>query len=447
MKNIKPEIIASVSGVRGIYGKTLTPENIIRFVSAYLKNLPEKKDNVIVIGYDGRLHGEIIFDIVNSLISLNGFVPFSIGIAPTPTVQIFVEKINAAGGIIVTASHNPQEWNGLKFLGSDGTFLSGREMEKVKLLASKNDFSYSDVDSIPPYMFSENPIKSHIKLALSLKYIKPAVIAERKFKVVVDAVNASGSEIVPSLLRQLGCKVINLYCDGSGIFPHKPEPIPENLKKLASAVKKHKADIGIAVDPDADRLVIITEKGEPFIEENTITSIVNFILRHSGKKNLKVTVNLSTTRAVDDVAAKYGASVVRTPVGEINVVNEMKKNGSVVGGEGSGGVIIPPVLGGHFGRDSLLGIVIFLQEIAESKLSVSEYKKSLPKYKIEKQKINITGNPQKFIDNLINKNRKNKDCKITTKDGVKLDFKDYWLHYRKSNTEPIIRIIKETKIN
>lgn len=445
-KNTKSGIIASVSGVRGIYGDTLTPENIVRFTSAYIKHCGKIQSPEIVIGWDGRWHGDKILSLVKSTVAMSGFLPFDIGIAPTPTVQIAVEKLKASGGIVITASHNPQEWNGLKFLSSDGTFIVSDKMNKIKQSAFEDVFEYAKLNKVERLFFQYDMKKLHIETALKIKYINSSVIRNRKFKVVVDAVNSSGSEIVPELLKLLGCNVIDFYCDRSGIFPHTPEPLPKNLTALSNAVKIHKADIGIAVDPDADRLVIITEKGEPFIEENTIATVVNFILRHSDRKKKMVTVNLSTTRAVDDIAKKYGASVKRTPVGEINVVTEMKKNGSVCGGEGSGGVIIPPALGGHFGRDSLFGIVIILQELAESGFTVSDYKNTLPKYRIEKRKIKITGNPDSYLKKIITQNR-DKNCKITTTDGVKLDFENYWIHYRKSNTEPVIRIIKETKIS
>lgn len=445
VKKNKSGIIASVSGVRGIYGDTLTPENIVRFTSAFIKHCGKGQFPEIVIGWDGRWHGDKILSLVKSTVAMSGFLPFDIGIVPTPTVQIAVEKLKASGGIAITASHNPQEWNGLKFLSSDGTFISSDKMKKIKESAFEDVFEYAKINKIERLFFQYDLKKLHIETALKLRYINSSIIRKRKFKVVVDAVNSSGSEIVPELLNKLGCNVIDLYCDRSGIFPHTPEPLPKNLIALSNAVKIHKADIGIAVDPDADRLVLITENGEPFIEENTIAAVVNFILRKSDNKKKIVTVNLSTTRAVDDIAEKYGAAVKRTQVGEINVVNEMRKNGSICGGEGSGGIIIPPALGGHYGRDSLYGIVIILQELAESGLSVSEYKNILPKYKIVKRKIKIVENPDLYLKNIVEKN-KMKDCKITETDGVKLDFQDYWIHYRKSNTEPVIRIIKEIKI-
>ncbi len=442
MKNKK--LIVSVSGIRGILGETLTPQEIIRYVSAFAEFMKRNyKNKNVIIGRDGRKNGEIIYSLIISTLAMYGFKVYFIGVAPTPTIQIATSETNCTGGISVTASHNPQNWNGLKFLNPDGTFIDVKITNKIKRLAEKNIFKFANVNNITSPIPSYNWIYKHIEKALSLKYINPKIIKKRKFKIVVDAVNSSGSIIMPLFLKELGCEVINLYCDCSGIFPHQPEPLPKNLKSLSNAVLKYKADLGVAVDPDADRLVLITDNGKPFGEENTIATVINFILRKN--KGGNVTVNLSTTRAVEDIAKKYNSKVFRTPVGEINVVNEMKRNNSICGGEGSGGVIIPDFLGGHYGRDSLFGIVIILQELAEMNKKISEYKMTLPSYKIVKTKLDNVKNPDSFLDNII-KSAKNKDCKITTIDGVKLDFPDYWIHYRKSNTEPIIRIIKEFKI-
>jgi len=436
------EIIASVSGVRGIYGDNLTPQNISKFTSAFAeyckKNSKSKK---IVVGRDGRLNGEIISNLVVNNLLLSGFEVIYIGVAPTPTVQIATEDLKAAGGIAVTASHNPQQWNGLKFLNPNGTFLDPKQIEQFLSIAEKGSFTYADVKDIKKVTFDLSWLERHIEKVLKLKIIDAAKIRRRKFKVVLDTVNAAGSYIAPKLLEKLGCKVIKLYCDGSGIFPHTPEPLPENLKQLSAAVKKHKADIGIAIDPDSDRIVIITDKGEPYIEENTVTTAVNFVLRKSKSKNKTACVNLSTTRAVDDVAAMNGGKVFRSAVGEINVVKLMMKNKSVIGGEGSGGVIYPEL---HYGRDAIIGMAFLLQEFAESGMKVSEYKDALPQYHIVKAKIENVKNPDKLLNAVITKYKKS-GCKITTIDGVKLDFPDYWIHLRKSNTEPIIRIITEAK--
>ena len=444
------EIIASVSGVRGIYGDNLTPQNISKFTSAFAEyckknSKASSKPKKIIVGRDGRLNGEIISNLVINNLLLSGFEVVYIGVAPTPTVQIATEDLKAAGGIAVTASHNPQQWNGLKFLNPNGTFLDPKQIEQFLSIAAKGpdngNFTYADVKDIQKLTFDLSWLDRHIEKTLKLKIVDKNKIKRRKFKVVLDTVNSAASIIAPKILKMLGCKVIELYCDGSGIFPHTPEPLPENLKQLSAAVKKHKADIGIAIDPDSDRLVIITDKGEPFIEENTITTVSNLILRKSKSKNKSVCVNLSTTRAVDDVAQMNGAKSYRSAVGEINVVKEMMKRKSIVGGEGSGGVIYPEL---HYGRDAIIGMVLILQEFAESKMSVSEYKNALPQYYISKAKIENVKNPDKILKTVITR-YKNSGCKITTIDGVKLDFPEYWIHLRKSNTEPIIRIITEAK--
>ncbi|MFC2093640.1 phosphoglucosamine mutase, partial [Bacteroidota bacterium] len=395
----------------------------------------------IVVGRDGRLHGDLISNMVVNNLLLSGFEVVDIEIAPTPTVQIATEELKAAGGISVTASHNPQVWNGLKFLNPDGTFLDEIQVKDLLSIVEKGKFVYETVGKIRNVTYDKSWLEKHIAKVLESGLVNLKKIRKRNFKVVVDAVNSSGSIIVPLLLMKLGCEVIELFCDSSGKFPHKPEPIPENLNHLSKAVKKNNADLGISVDPDTDRLVLITEEGKPFGEEYTITTVVKNILKNSDSIRKNVTVNLSTTRAVDDVAGLFGGRVYRSPVGEINVVKEMKKNKSLVGGEGSGGVIIPDI---HFGRDALVGIAIVLQEFADYNCKISDYKNELPKYFVTKTKIQYSGKPEAILNKVINK-YSGKDCKITTSDGIKLDFKDHWIHLRKSNTEPIIRIITEAK--
>lgn len=438
------EIIASVSGVRGIIGDSLTPQNIIKFTSAfaeYCRKYSGGKKLRIAVGRDGRLFGDIIEQMVLSNLALSGFEVINIGIAPTPTVQIATEDLKCAGGISITASHNPQIWNGLKFLNPDGTFLDENQVKEFLKTADEGKFSYADIKDLKPAKNDFSWPDRHIEKVLKLKIINKEKIKRKKFRVVVDAVNSSGSEIVPRLLEKLGCKVIRLFCDGSGKFPHTPEPIPENLKLLSAAVRKHKADLGISVDPDADRLVLITDKGEPFSEENTVTTVTNFVLKNTKSKSRSVTVNLSTSRSVDDIALRNGAKVFRSPVGEINVVKEMQKNGSVIGGEGSGGVIFPEL---HYGRDSIIGIALILNEFANSNKKISEYKNSLPQYFISKTKLENVKYPEKILKNIEKKYRKDNDViKIWKNDGLKIDFKNYWVHMRKSNTEPIIRIITE----
>jgi phosphomannomutase len=436
-----PPIIASVSGVRGIMGDSLTPQNIIKFISAFAEYLKKtSKTKTIVVGRDGRLHGDVVEAIVISTLRMCGYNVINIGIAPTPTVQIATEDTEASGGISITASHNPQIWNGLKFLNADGTFLDAKQIDKFLTIASKGAFKYADIDNIGKLSYAKGWTDKHIEKVLKLKLINIKKIKHKKLKVVVDAVNASGSDIVPKLLKKLGCKVIPLYCDGSGVFPHMPEPLPHNLKALCKAVKSHHADLGISVDPDADRLVLITDKGQPYGEENTIATVVNYVLKNSGKSKKDVTVNLSTTRAVEDVALRYGGKVSRSPVGEINVVKLMQINSSVVGGEGSGGIILPEL---HYGRDAMVGIALVLAEFAGYKGSVSDYKKhELPQYHISKDKMENVKDPDGILKKVIAK-YKNENCRISIIDGVKLDFPGYWIHLRKSNTEPIIRIITE----
>ncbi len=342
---------------------------------------------------------------------------------------------------MITASHNPAEWNGLKFISEEGIFLTPEQHKKFVELAQKNSFEYSKWNSIGKYKQDRSFIDKHIEMVLSLDFINVDKIREKKFKVALDCINGAGSEIVPKLLESLGCEVIKLNCEGNGVFTHEPEPLPENLAQLCDLVKEVKADLGIAIDPDADRLVLVTEKGEPFGEEYTIVQAVKLVLEK--RKNLEeknVVVNLSTTRAVDEIAKVYGAKVYRAPVGEINVVKKMKEVGAIIGGEGSGGVILPEV---HYGRDSLVGIVLILQNLADFDGKISDFKKTLPEFEIFKTKVDISNvNPDEIIEKvkLIFHN-----ARINTEDGVRIDIDEGWLHIRKSNTEPILRIIAEAK--
>jgi phosphomannomutase len=440
------EIIASVSGIRGITGDSLTPYNIIKFTSAfaeYCRRNSRVRKLKIVLGRDGRLSGEIIEQMVFSNLAMSGAEVISIGTAPTPTVQIATEELKCSGGISITASHNPQEWNGLKFLNSDGTFLDDKQIEELLKIAEEGNFIFAELKDIKPVKSDDSWLDRHIEKVLALSILNTVKVRKRKFRVVVDAVNASGSVIVPRLLKKLGCEVIELFCNSSGKFPHTPEPIPENLMQLSAAVRKYKADIGISVDPDADRLVLITDKGEPFSEENTIVTVAEFVLKNTKSAKKGVTVNFSTTRAVEDIAKRNNAQVFRSAVGEINVVKEMQRNGSVIGGEGSGGVIFPEV---HYGRDSLVGIALILNEIADSGRKVSEYKKMLPEYFISKGKVGNVKNPDSVLQAIERKFSGDENViGVEKSDGLKLDFETYWIHLRKSNTEPIIRIITEAR--
>ncbi len=434
----------SISGIRGIVGSTLTPEVIVKYAFAFAEY---SKKGRIVIGRDGRITGKSIGHLVSSTLLQMGCDVTALGVCPTPTVAFAVEKTRAAGGISITASHNPMIWNGLKFFGRTGLFLDAEENRQLWNIADRSGRSYAPWDKQGNFTSLENFLDDHIEAVLSIPYIRTEIIRKRRFKVVLDCVNAAGGIIVPKLLKELGCNVVEMNCDVSGIFTHTPEPIPENLTDLCKRVRKERADIGIAVDPDVDRLVLIDEQGEPFGEEYTIANVIKFVLEkeknnnpHSTSRNPKsVVVNLSTTRAVQDIATSYGYSTVRTPVGEINVAKKMKEIGAVVGGEGSGGVILPKV---HLGRDAIVGIALTLQHLAEFGGSVSSFKKTMPQYLITKGKVELGKlNPDNVLAHIRDKFAG--EGTVNTDDGLKIDFADSWVHLRKSNTEPIVRVIAE----
>jgi phosphomannomutase len=424
--------MVSISGIRGIVGDGLDPNVLVKYTSAYADFIG---GGTVVVGRDARITGDMVQEIVTGTLIAKGINVVEIGIVPTPTVQYSVKTLKAQGGIAISASHNPNEWNALKLLNSTGQFMSPEENEEMKRLLDKSDESFVSWDKIGKRKKYDAALKKHVEDTLNLKYIDRAKIKRKKFKVVVDCINGAGVYVVPQMLKELGCKVIEMNCDKSGIFPRLPEPIPENLVKTMKRVKKEKADLGIVVDPDVDRLVLITDEGKPFSEENTITQAVKFIL---SKKKGNVVVNLSTTRAVDDVAHDYGAKVYRSPVGEANVVKKMKEVKAVIGGEGSGGVIYPAL---HYGRDALVGIAITLQHLTEFKGKISELKDALPQYFIVKKKIKLDNKePDTVIEKLV-KQYDEEEC--NTEDGLRIDFFNHWIHFRKSNTEPIIRIIVE----
>jgi len=434
-------LMVSISGIRGIVGEDLTPDIVVKYTAAFAEYCNR---GTIVIGRDGRITGSSITHIVSSTLLQMGCDVVAIGICPTPTVALAVEKINAAGGIAVTASHNPIQWNGMKFMAPGGMFLNSGENKRFWQIAERGNFMFSPWNKQGNHTSDSSHIDNHIKSILSLPYIHPDQIRKRKLNVVVDCVNAAGGVIIPKLLREFGCNVVEMNCDVSGIFSHTPEPIPENLSALAKRVIAEKADVGIAVDPDVDRLVFIDENGRPFVEEYTIASVVKFVLgaeKKLGRTNHTVVVNLSTTRAVDDIAAEFGAKVVRTPVGEINVASKMKALHSVIGGEGSGGVILPEV---HFGRDAVVGIGLFLQLLVDFGGKTSDLKSSLPHYTIVKDKIELGSLQPDVILRTLNE-KYSRTEKTNMDDGLKIDFASSWVHLRKSNTEPIIRVIAEAR--
>lgn len=453
-------LMVSISGVRGIVGTSLTPDVVMRYVSAfgqYCKaQQPEK--TAIVLGRDGRVTGKLFGNIISSTLLSMGIDVRAIGVCPTPTVALAVERSDAAGGISITASHNPMEWNGMKFIGGNGMFLDADENRKLSTMAEKANFRYSAWNALGHHSVADVWIRKHIEAVIALPYTDKSLLQKRHFKVVVDCANSAGGAIMPALLKELGCTVIEMNCDMSGVFSHTPEPLFENLGDLASRVVSEKADLGVAVDPDVDRLVLITERGEPFGEENTIAAAVKFVLGKKRKREIrvrpadfggqagerrmeKVVVNLSTTRAVDDIAAEYGAQVLRTPVGEINVAKRMKEVGAIIGGEGSGGVILPEL---HLGRDAIVGTGLLLQMLAESGGSLSAVKEGLPHYSIVKEKIELgNSSPDAALEKM--RAAHNGRGSVNTDDGLKIDYPDYWVHLRKSNTEPIIRVIAEAR--
>ena len=427
--------MVNISGLRGIVGESLTPEVVVQYASAFAEYCGGGK---IILGRDGRSTGKILAHIASSTLLAAGCDVTAIGVCPTPTVQLAVEHSDVAGGIAITASHNPMQWNGMKFIGDHGMFLDAQENNRLQEIAAKQQRLYARWNKMGSHGTDDSWIRKHVDMILQLPYIQVDQIKKRKFKVVVDCINAAGGVIVPDLLKKLGCTTVEMNCDISGIFSRNPEPIPENLETLCRRVREEKANLGIAVDPDVDRLALITEEGKPFGEEYTIASAVKFVLQKQGNiPKPRVVVNLSTTRAVDDIARKFGAEVIRTPVGDVNVARKMKDIGAVIGGEGSGGVILPAV---HYGRDALVGIGLLLQLLAEFDGTLSEFKASLPQYSIVKSRIEASGADKTFLKI---QQRYRQNGSITTEDGLKIDFPDSWVHLRKSNTEPIIRIIAE----
>jgi phosphomannomutase len=429
-------LIRSISGIRGIVGDTLLPETVLNYVSAFAHFC---NGGPIVLGNDGRPHGRALMDLARAALQFSGVDVIDCGVVPTPTVQLVTEHTDARGGIAITASHNPAQWNGLKFLNASGVFLGADENAALFAVADDGECPSVAWNALGSAHQREGVLDEHIDRVLSTVQVDIEAIRARRFRIAVDAVNASGSVIVPRMLDRLGCEVLSIACDGSGIFPHLPEPLPENLTSLGEAVRVHHADLGIAVDPDADRLVLFTEEGAPFGEEYSVTTAVDAVLGMLAPRDgLVVAVNLSTTRAVDDVAARHGASVLRSPVGEINVVQLMKECGAVIGGEGSGGIIMPAV---HSGRDSLVGIALVLHALTKFDGCASAYRATLPLYEIRKYKYSTDGLDTEAV--LRHAASAFAGERIDTRDGIRIDFVSGWVHLRASNTEPIMRVIAE----
>lgn len=438
-------LIKSISGIRGTIGGApgdgLTPVDAVKFAAAYGTWLKLKSPNEklrVVIGRDARLSGDMINQLVCSTLCGLGIDIIDLGLSTTPTVEIAVPIEKAQGGIILTASHNPKQWNALKLLNEKGEFISGQEGETLLSIAEKEDFNFADVDSIGTWRKDESYLQKHIDLILNLPLVNKDAIAEANFSVVVDAVNSTGGIFIPALLKALGVTAITeLYCDPTGHFPHNPEPLPEHLTELSKSVKENQADFGISIDPDVDRLALVCEDGSMFGEEYTLVAVGDYVLKHTPGNTVS---NMSSTRALRDVTEKWGQTYTASAVGEVNVVVKMKETNAVIGGEGNGGIIYPEL---HYGRDALVGIALFLSHLAEKKCLVSELRDSYPKYTISKNKIELT--PAIDVDNiLVEMSKKYQDFDVDTVDGVKIYFDQEWVHLRKSNTEPIIRIYSES---
>ncbi|WP_439152049.1 phosphoglucosamine mutase [Winogradskyella sp.] len=436
-------LIKSISGIRGTIGgpveENLTPIDAVKFAAAYgtwLKQQRNKDNYSVVVGRDARISGEMIQNLVmHTLVGL-GIHVIDVGLSTTPTVEVAVPMEHADGGIILTASHNPKQWNALKLLNAKGEFLNGAEGQKILEFAASNTMVFAEVDDLGKITKNEAYIDLHIDEVLDLPLVNKKAVEDANFKVVVDGVNSTGGIAIPLLLERLGVHAVKLYCDPTGHFPHNPEPLKEHLGDLAAAVVKERADFGIVVDPDVDRLAFMDEKGDMFGEEYTLVACADYVL---GKTPGNTVSNMSSTRALRDVTEKHGGMYEASAVGEVNVVELMKKNNVVIGGEGNGGIIYPEL---HYGRDALVGVALFLSLLAEKKMTVSELRATYPNYYMSKKKIQLT--PGLDVDSILKTMEANySDEKLTTIDGVKIDFKDSWVHLRKSNTEPIIRIYTE----
>lgn len=437
-------LIKSISGIRGTIGgapsEGLSPVDIVKFTAAYAtfirKNSPVGS-NTIVVGRDARLSGNMVSGIVVATLCAMGFDVVNIGLASTPTTEIAVTGENADGGIIITASHNPTQWNALKLLNHHGEFLNDAEGKEVLRIAAADDYRFAEVADLGHEFANNTYNRRHIEQVLALDLVDRQAIADANFTVAVDAVNSVGGVVIPQLLRALGVKnIIELNCEANGRFAHTPEPIPENLTQIASLMKEGRADVGFVVDPDVDRLAIVMENGEMFVEEYTLVAVADYVLSQTPGATVS---NLSSSRALRDVTRAHGCSYSASAVGEVNVTTEMKRTGAVIGGEGNGGVIYPAA---HYGRDALVGVALFLTLLAKSGKKVSELKAGYPPYAIAKNKIQLT--PSINVDALLDEvKRIYANEKITDIDGVKIDFANGWVHLRKSNTEPIIRIYSE----
>lgn len=440
-------LIKSISGIRGTIGgkpgEGLTPVDIVKYTAAYgtwiIRNTDKSRKSVIAIGRDARISGEMVQNLVAGTLKGLGIDVIYLGLSTTPTVEIAVTEFNADGGIILTASHNPKQWNALKLLNNKGEFVSAADGAEILEIAHNEDFHFAEVSKLGKYTTEANFHLKHIEKILALPLVDVKAIKERKFKIVIDCVNSTGGIVVPALLKALGVDdIIELFCEPNGQFPHNPEPLPEHLGDIAKEVKKRNAHLGIVVDPDVDRLALVCEDGEMFGEEYTLVAVADYILKN--KKGNTVS-NLSSTRALRDITEKAGGKYFAAAVGEVNVVEAMKANHAVIGGEGNGGIIYPDL---HYGRDALVGIALFLTHLAKYGKNTSMLRASYPNYYISKNKIELTAdiNVDRILEGI---KEKYKRQPLNTIDGVKIEFDKEWVHLRKSNTEPIIRIYAESQ--
>jgi phosphomannomutase len=438
-------LIKSISGIRGTIGgkvdQGLTPIDTVKFAAAYgtwLKSTNPNQKLKVVIGRDARLSGLMISNLVeNTLVGL-GIDVVNLGLSTTPTVEVAVPMENAHGGIILTASHNPKQWNALKLLNNKGEFISGEEGELILKIAASDSYEFAEVDDLGKVTHDDSYLQKHIDAVLNLPLVDKAAIKAANFKIVVDAVNSTGGIFVPALLKALGVEnVIEMYCEPTGHFPHNPEPLPEHLTDLSKKIKETNAHLGITVDPDVDRLAMVCEDGSMFGEEYTLVAVSDYVLQHTPGTTVS---NLSSTKALRDITEAKGLKYFAAAVGEVNVVSKMKAENAIIGGEGNGGIIYPEL---HYGRDALVGIALFLTSLAKKGIKTSELRDSFPKYVISKNKIELT--PQINVDLILEKISNNyKNFEVDTTDGVKIYIENEWVHLRKSNTEPIIRIYSES---
>ncbi|WP_456463564.1 phosphoglucosamine mutase [Lutibacter sp.] len=437
-------LIKSISGIRGTIGgkvsDNLTPVDAVKFAAAYgmwLKNQTKKEELTVVLGRDARISGKMVSSLVGNTLVGMGINVTDIGLSTTPTVEVAVQLDKADGGIIITASHNPKQWNALKLLNNKGEFLNAEDGENILKIAENDTYIFAEVDDLGKFRKKKHYINKHINEVLNLKLVNIEAIKNAKFKVVVDAVNSTGGIAIPALLEKLGVECIELYCEPNGEFPHNPEPLKEHLTDISDLVVKEKADLGIVVDPDVDRLALVCEDGSMFGEEYTLVACADYVLSKTAGNTVS---NLSSSRALRDITQKHGGNYQASAVGEVNVVELMKKTNAIIGGEGNGGIIYPE---SHYGRDSLVGVALFLSHLATLEISCKELRNSYPNYYMSKNKIELT--PQINVDEVlatITSNYANED--VITIDGVKINFKTEWVHLRKSNTEPIIRIYTES---